>query len=224
MIYKRMTVVKQAKKWLGCKEGDKVHRHIIDLYNKNTNGYNMTYRDPWCACFVSAVAIACGYTKIIPTSVNCGDMLNKFKSLGCWVENDAYRPSPGDVIFYDWSDNGVGDNHGAPDHVGVVEKVSKNTITVIEGNKGTTKTCARSLVPINGQYVRGCGVPKYSKKAPIKPSTKPAKPAKKTVDELAKEVLAGKWGSGTTRKKKLEAAGYDYTAVQKKVNEILENK
>ena len=46
-------------------------------------------------------------------------------------------------------------------------------------------------------------------------------PAKKTVDELAKEVLAGKWGSGETRKKKLTAAGYDYDAVQKRVNEIL---
>lgn len=44
---------------------------------------------------------------------------------------------------------------------------------------------------------------------------------KKTVEELAKEVLDGKWGSGDTRKKKLEAAGYNYQAVQDKVNELL---
>ena len=44
---------------------------------------------------------------------------------------------------------------------------------------------------------------------------------KKTVDELAKEVLDGKWGSGDERKKRLTEAGYDYDAVQKKVNEIL---
>ena len=44
---------------------------------------------------------------------------------------------------------------------------------------------------------------------------------KKTIDEIAKEVIAGKWGSGDTRKKKLQAAGYDYNAVQKRVNELL---
>ena len=50
---------------------------------------------------------------------------------------------------------------------------------------------------------------------------KAAGPAKKTVDELAREVLAGKWGNGATRKQKLTAAGYDYSAVQKRVNELL---
>lgn len=45
--------------------------------------------------------------------------------------------------------------------------------------------------------------------------------AKKSVDELAKEVIAGSWGNGETRKQRLTAAGYDYSAVQAKVNEIL---
>lgn len=44
---------------------------------------------------------------------------------------------------------------------------------------------------------------------------------KKTTDELAQEVLSGFWGNGIERKQRLTAAGYDYTAVQKKVNEIL---
>lgn len=44
---------------------------------------------------------------------------------------------------------------------------------------------------------------------------------RKTVDELAKEVIAGKWGSGEDRKKRLAEAGYDYSAVQKKVNELM---
>jgi len=46
-------------------------------------------------------------------------------------------------------------------------------------------------------------------------------PIKKTVDEIAREVIAGKWGSGAARKNKLEVAGYDYSAVQKRVNELL---
>ena len=41
-----------------------------------------------------------------------------------------------------------------------------------------------------------------------------------TNTEIAKEVIAGKWGSGETRKKKLKAAGYDYNAVQKIVNKL----
>ncbi len=44
---------------------------------------------------------------------------------------------------------------------------------------------------------------------------------KKSVDELAQEVIDGKWGDGEDRKKKLEDAGYDYNAVQDRVNEIL---
>lgn len=44
--------------------------------------------------------------------------------------------------------------------------------------------------------------------------------AKKTVDELAKEVIAGSWGNGDEGKSRLTAAGYDYDAVQKKVNEL----
>ena len=42
----------------------------------------------------------------------------------------------------------------------------------------------------------------------------------KSVDELAREVLQGKWGNGAERKKRLEAAGYDYAALQKKVNQL----
>jgi phosphoribosylformylglycinamidine (FGAM) synthase-like amidotransferase family enzyme len=45
--------------------------------------------------------------------------------------------------------------------------------------------------------------------------------AKKSVDELAKEVIAGKWSAGDERKQKLTAAGYDYNAVQKRVNELM---
>ena len=44
--------------------------------------------------------------------------------------------------------------------------------------------------------------------------------AKKTVPQLAKEVLAGKWGNGEERKKRLTNAGYNYQEVQKEVNLI----
>lgn len=47
---------------------------------------------------------------------------------------------------------------------------------------------------------------------------------KDVVDEVAKEVIAGKWGNGEARKKRLTDAGYDYATVQKRVNALLKKK
>lgn len=46
----------------------------------------------------------------------------------------------------------------------------------------------------------------------------------KTIDEIAKEVIAGKWGNYPERKTRLEQAGYNYRQVQDRVNEILNSK
>ena len=43
----------------------------------------------------------------------------------------------------------------------------------------------------------------------------------KTIDELAREVIAGKWGNGSERERRLTVAGYDYKAVQNRVNQIV---
>ena len=59
------------------------------------------------------------------------------------------------------------------------------------------------------------------KKATKKTTSTATTIKKKTVDELAKEVIAGKWSAGDERKQKLTAAGYDYNAVQKRVNELM---
>lgn len=50
------------------------------------------------------------------------------------------------------------------------------------------------------------------------------KPAKKSVDEVAREVIAGKWGNGAKRVYNLTKAGYNYYAVQKRVNKLLKGK
>lgn len=214
----RDRIVAQARAWLGKKESDGSHKEIIDVYNSHkplARGYAVTYTDAWCATFVSAVAIKCGLTDILPTECGCGQMIALFQKLGEWVENDAYVPSPGDVIFYDWQDSGSGDNTGWPDYVGIVEAVSGNTITVIEGNK--SDAVGRRTLQGNGKDIRGYGVPKYSSGSA---TPAPATPAK-TVDKLAQEVLDGKWENGTERKERLTAAGYDYSAVQAKVNALV---
>lgn len=48
-----------------------------------------------------------------------------------------------------------------------------------------------------------------------------SEPKLKSVDEVAKEVIAGQWGNGQDRFNKLAAAGYDANAVQNRVNELL---
>ena len=54
----------------------------------------------------------------------------------------------------------------------------------------------------------------------VYPKVQPA-PTKKSVDEIAREVIRGDWGNGSDRTKRLSAAGYDANAVQNRVNEIL---
>ena len=210
-------VLAQAKEWIGKKEADGTHKSIIDTYNAHkplARGYKVKYTDAWCATFVSAVAIKCGVTDIIPTECGCGQMIALFKSLGEWNESDSRTPKPGDIIFYDWDDTGAGDNTGWPDHVGIVESVSGGNITVIEGNKNNA--VARRTIAVNGRYIRGYGVPKYEAEAAGNTTA-----ATKNVAEVAKEVVAGKWGNGEDRKNRLVAAGYDYNAVQNQVNAIL---
>lgn len=274
----RQKVVSIAESYLGCKESDGSHRKIIDLYNSHkplARGYAVKYTDAWCSTFASAVAIAAGLTDIIPTECGCEKHIALFKKLGSWQENDAYVPGPGDYVFYDWDDNGVGDCTGSADHVGIVVAVSGSTIKVIEGNKNDA--VGYRNIAVNGKYIRGFGVPKYSSKATSagattsdKPTNTPASSsdvvyvvkrgdtlsriaakygttyqklaayngianpniisvgqrikipgAGKSIEAVAREVISGKWGNGDARKSKLEAAGYDYSVVQKKVNELL---
>ena len=203
-------VVDQAKAWIGKKESDGSHKAIIDIYNKHKplpRNYKVKYTDSWCATTVSAVAIKLGYTDIIPVECSCQNMIQLFKDINAWKENENCTPKAGWIIFYDWQDSGSGDNKGWSDHVGIVEKVSDKKITVIEGNY--SNAVKRRTLSVNGKYIRGYGVPKYD-----------AEPSKKSVTAIAKEVIAGKWGVGSERKRKLTQAGYDYAAVQKKVNEI----
>lgn len=54
-----------------------------------------------------------------------------------------------------------------------------------------------------------------------KPASAPVKTADKSLDELAKEVIRGEWGNGQDRVNRLTAAGFNYNAIQSKVDEML---
>lgn len=69
--------------------------------------------------------------------------------------------------------------------------------------------------------ISGIAIPLGIVEAP-RPNPKPVKvPAKKSIDQLAREVINGKWGNGQERLKRLTAAGYNAAKVQDRVNDLL---
>lgn len=194
----RNLVIKAATKYIGC--GNK---SIVDIYNAHkplARGYKVQYTDAWCATFVSTVAIVCGLTDIMPTECSCSKMTALYQSLGRWEESDGYSPAPGDLIMYDWQDNGKGDNTGNPDHVGIVEKVVGGYMTIIEGNYSSM--VKRRTLAVDGKYIRGYCLPDYASKATVT-----------TTEDNIMQIPALKKGSkgDTVRAMQTLLIGYGYT-------------
>lgn len=128
-------------------------------------------------------------------------------------------PEVGDQIFFI--------SGGEINHTGVVTKVDDKKVYTVEGNSGDAVK-AHSYNKVGNKKIAGYGRPRWKEEAetiadtaPTKPIQKPQNEAKKSLDELAREIIAGKWGNGKERQKKLTEAGYDYAAAQAKVDEIL---
>lgn len=226
-------ILNVARGWLGLSEDDGSFKEILDTYNKHkplARGYAIKVTDEWCDAFASAVAIKANAVDLIGTEVGCEKHLAIFKKLGIWIEDGSVKPEPGDLILFNWGDK-TQPNDGTADHIGYVEEVYDNTFATIEGNVG--RKVSRRIIEVGWGPIRGFARPKYAKVE--KPTTQPVEPApeptpepapspKKTIDEIAKEVIAGKWGNGADRKKALTEAGYDYDEVQARVTEILTGK
>lgn len=217
----RQAVVDLVKSWEGKKESNGTYKSIIDIYNgykgKLPRGLKMRYDWSWCACTWSALAIKLGYTDIMPIEISCGNLIEEAKKKDVWKENDAYVAQPGDAVLYDWDDNGKGDNTGWPDHIGTIIETHKDAgyFVVMEGNY--SDAVKKRTLSINGKYIRGFITPKYDNNA----VSTPKQEGGKDVKTIAREVIAGTWGTGDERKKALEKAGYNYAEVQKTVNQIL---
>ena len=232
----RQKVVDTASAWLGTREYSAKHQEMLDIYNAQRplpRGTRMLSSWPWCAAFVSTVSLQCGMRDIMPTECGCPSMIRLYQDLGRWVEDEAYVPSPGDVIFYDWQDTGYGDNVGQSDHVGIVVGCTDEMMTIIEGNCDNAVKLRQ--IAVNARYIRGYGVPDYASKADgaepqpeptpePTPQPEPEKPAEETtvdpfITQVAREVINGKWGNGQARKDAL--AEWFVKAVQGEVNRIL---
>ena len=116
--------------------------------------YGFSSREEWCACFVSWCADQCGYIEagVIPKFSLCSAGMEWFESRGQFMDG-SYVPATGDLVFFDWG------NDGSIDHVGIVESVVDGTIYTIEGNSGDK--VARRSYPIGYGQIVGYGVPTY---------------------------------------------------------------
>ena len=171
-------VLNVMRSWIGYSEANGKFRQIIDLYNSYlplARGYAVQYTDEWCDTAVSAAAIQAGCVDLIGTECGCEKHIEIFKEKGIWIEDGTIVPLPGDIILYNW-DCQAQPNDGYSDHIGYVESVSGQMITVMEGN--------------------------YN-------------------EEVAGEVIQGKYANGEERRKKLCDMGYDPDAVQREVNRQL---
>lgn len=83
-------------------------------------------------------------------------------------------------------------------------------------------TNAVSRVGVAGQVTCWINIDDVSLSASATTTTSKPQPVLKSVDEIAREVIAGKWGNGADRKARLTQAGYDYSAVQARVNQLLQ--
>ena len=162
----REQVVETAESYLGCKEIDGSHEKIIDLYNSHeplAMDYAVQYTDSWCSTFVSAVAIECELTDIIPTECGCERQIGLFQDIDCWEEDDSEIPLPGDIIFYDWDQNKPGEATGWSDHVGIVVGTKWPFVKVIEGNKDDS--VSYRIILLDDVHIRGFGLPDYTSRA-----------------------------------------------------------
>jgi len=159
---KASTLTNQVKAWIGIREGSKEHQELIALYNSllpHPRDHKATMKDSWCAIFISALAIKCKATDIIPVECSCEEFIELAKKMGIWIEDESVTPQEGWLILYDWQDSGVGDSKGWADHIGYVEKVVKRSITVVEGNY--SDSVKRRTIDVNAVKIRGYVAPKY---------------------------------------------------------------
>ena len=174
---------------------------------------------PWCDAFVDYCMVM-AYGASNAKEILCGNF-DDYTVNSCKYYEKANRldttPQIGDQVFFTKN----GKSNGCY-HTGLVYNVDENYFYTIEGN-----TSNASVVVANGGCVakKKYLIKQYKNKVLFgHPKYDDTVKQLKSVDEVAQEVLEGKWGSGTTRRAKLTDAGYNYALVQARVNEIIKAK
>ena len=212
----------------GSKNFTKYGRDLFNagFFNGNKNGFDWCAQFPtWCVWKLTGKDkkkteyILCVGGDL---SAGCGFALKYYKAAGRFDKT----PKVGDQIFFKYN---LKDTSYTADHTGIVVRVTDKLIETIEGNSGNE--VRRKAYQRTDKTIIGYGHPRYDAepKKTVKPAAQPTKPSaqpssKKSIDEIAREVISGKWGNGAERMNKLTNAGYNYADVQARVNIILSGK
>lgn len=136
---------------------------------------------------------------------------------GCWTKKKKENAGKEFTLITNKKDLKAGDwviwnkSKSMPyGHIAMVNAVtSKGAIIKAQGANQGAKNGVVNVISISLSGFLGAFRYNY-------PSSK-----KKSNTDIAKEVIAGKWGNGNTRKKNLEKAGYNYNEIQKLVNKMV---
>ena len=153
---------------------------------------------------------------------NAENFIEKAKAYGLEVID---KPTLGGIMC--WQKGASLNGTDGPGHVAIVEKIiDDNTIYTSESAYGSfafaniTRTNSNGRWGCNSNYkFRGCIV---NPAVGIVTETESNDDTeRKSNDEIAREVIEGKWGVGLDRKRRLEDAGYNYNDIQTLVNQML---
>lgn len=202
-----------------------------------TGGWNSCIQgsptDSQCNVLANCVGYANGRFNEIYNEIT-GNRSNKYNTLNCNAENFIERarnaglevgqtPRAGAIMC--WKKGATLSGSDGAGHVAVVERVnSDGSVYTSESGYGSSAFWNQTRYNSNGRWGIGSG---YTFRGFIyNPAVKETQPApqptpKKSLDEIAKDVIACKYGNYPERKTRLEAEGYNYSQVQGRVNEIL---
>lgn len=189
--------------------------------HKDGGGYNLCIKIVGQSCLPNCVGYAFGryleaagiLSEANLPRCNAEDWFSMAKSGGFPVGS---TPRLGAICV--WRKGGFWNSHDGCGHVAVVEKIYESgAILVSQSNYGGARFNMATIRPpynITGQTFVGFIYNPHLTDTSAKGDA--------TIEEIAKEVIAGMWGNGADRKARLEAAGYSYAAVQAEVERILQ--
>lgn len=202
--------------------------------NSNNVKYNTWYyghpvsgdKYPWCVTFIQWLFQSQLLQMLFIKTASSSALLTEFEKRGLVVCENLKSPGvplkevldktlPGDIVFlkFNWK------RDCKAEHVGLACGKDSALLTA-EGNtsfddRGSQDNGGAVALRHRKSNIVAVVRPRYEK------GSNPTPVKKKTVEEIAKEVIDGKWSCGNARRQKLAAAGYNYQEVQSMVNKIL---
>jgi hypothetical protein len=177
-------VLSIAKAEEGYREGfSNGHYNNKNKFSPEVPGLEWSNYQPWCATFVSWVALKAGVADLYPRTASCATAVSWFKNKGRFSE----YPAVGAQIFF---------GSGGGSHTGLVRDFDADFVYTIEGNTNDSGSAEGNGVYLKKRarrdaYVYGYGYPKFAEgiksadprfagEAPKPSTTKPTTPAKPT--------------------------------------------